>query len=198
MISCFYFKPFRIPLGKKRYGYRFILRTNKLNYRSMRTLILLSAIPGSGKSTWAKKYQEEHQNTYIVASDSIRKELFGSEDCFKDENLVWETFRNRLNEHVEEMDDLTVIADATHLSNRLRKMYYELTPKFDKHVLVVFDIPFEISLYQNSLRTRKVPVEAMYRLKKEYEIPSKEIEELYDEIIYVRDFISPEAKKLGK
>lgn len=164
----------------------------------MRTLILLSAIPGSGKSTWAKKYQEEHQNTYIVASDSIRKELFGSEDCFKDENLVWETFRNRLNEHVDEMDDLTVIADATHLSNRLRKMYYELTPKFDKHVLVVFDIPFEISLYQNSLRTRKVPVEAMYRLKKEYEIPSKEIEELYDEIIYVRDFISPEAKKLGK
>ena len=174
------------------------MKANLLDYLGMRTLILLSAIPGSGKSTWARKYQEEHQNTYIVASDSIRKELFGSEDCFKDENLVWETFRNRLNEHVEDMDDLTVIADATHLSNRLRKMYYELTPKFDKHVLVVFDIPFEISLYQNSLRSRKVPLEAMNRLKMEYEAPSKEIEELYDEIIYIRDFISPEAKKLAK
>ena len=164
----------------------------------MRTLILLSAIPGSGKSTWARRYKKEHRNTYIVASDEIRKELFGSEDCFKNENLVWETFRKRLNEHVEDMSDLTVIADATHLSNRLRKMYYELTPKFDKHVLVLFDIPFEVSLYQNSMRKRKVPLEAMKRLKNEYERPSKEIEELYDEIIYVSDFISAEAKKLGK
>ncbi len=164
----------------------------------MRTLILLSAIPGSGKSTWARKYQKEHQNTYIVASDEIRKELFGSEECFKNEKLVWDTFCNRLNEHVEDMSDLTVIADATHLSNHLRKMYYELTPGFDKHVLVVFDIPFEISLYQNSMRQRKVPLDAMNRLKNEYERPSKEIEDLYDEVVYVRDFISPEAKKLSK
>lgn len=164
----------------------------------MRTLILLSAIPGSGKSTWARKYQKEHQNTYIVASDEIRKELFGSEECFKNEKLVWDTFCNRLNEHVEDMSNLTVIADATHLSNRLRKMYYELTPGFDKHVLVVFDIPFEISLYQNSMRQRKVPLDAMNRLKNEYEHPSKEIEDLYDEVVYVKDFISPEAKKLSK
>ena len=40
----------------------------------MRTLILLSAIPGSGKSTWARKYQKEHQNTYIVASDGYESE----------------------------------------------------------------------------------------------------------------------------
>ncbi len=163
----------------------------------MKTLILLSAIPASGKSTWAKKYQAEHENTFVVASDAIRKELFGSEECFDDEKRVWRVFNERLNEHVEDMDDLTVIADATHLSNRLRKMYFDLTPKFDKHVLVVFDIPFEISLYQNSMRTRKVPTDVMYKLKEEYEVPSKEIEDAYDEIIYIRD-VSPEAKKAFK
>ncbi len=160
----------------------------------MKTLILLSAVPGSGKSTWANKYQREHKNTFVVASDEIRKELFGSEECFIDEKRVWRVFNERLNEHVGDMDDLTVIADATHLSNRLRKMYYDLTPAFDKHVLVIFDIPFEASLYQNSMRSRKVPLEIMNKLKAEYEVPSEEIENLYDEIIYIRD-ISSEAKK---
>ncbi len=160
----------------------------------MRNLIVLSAIPGSGKSTWAKKYQQEHKNVFIVSSDSIRKELFGSESSFENEGLVWETFKKRLNEHIEDMDDLTVIADATHLSNQLRKLYYDLTPKFDKHTLVIFDVPFEVALYQNSLRERKVPMQAMEKLKKEYELPSREIETLYDEIIYIRD-ISPEAKR---
>ncbi len=163
----------------------------------MKTLILLSAIPGSGKSTWAKKYQAGHKNTFIVASDAIRKELFGSEECFDDEKRVWRVFNERLNEHVDDMEDLTVIADATHLSNKLRKQYFDLTPKFDKHVLVVFDIPFEVSLYQNSMRTRKVPNDVMEKLRKEYEAPSKEIEDSYDEIIYIRD-ISPEAKRLTK
>ena len=163
----------------------------------MKTLILLSAIPGSGKSTWAKKYQAEHENTFIVASDAIRKELFGSEECFDDEKRVWRVFNERLNEHVDDMEDLTVIADATHLSNKLRKQYFDLTPKFDKHILVVFDIPFEVSLYQNSMRTRKVPNDVMEKLRKEYEVPSKEIEDSYDEIIYIRD-ISPEAKNLTR
>ncbi len=159
----------------------------------MRTFILLSAIPGSGKSTWANRYKEEHKNVFIVASDEIRKELFGSETCFANEKLVWQTFEKRLNEHVFDMDDLTVIADATHLSNYLRKVYFKLTPNFDKHILVVFDIPYEVSLYQNSLRERKVPLEIMEKLRKEYEVPSKEIEEMYDEIQYIRD-VSSEAK----
>ena len=43
----------------------------------MKTLIILSAMPGSGKSTWAKKYQEEHSHTLIISSDQIRFELTG-------------------------------------------------------------------------------------------------------------------------
>lgn len=43
------------------------------------------------------------------------------------------------------------------------------------------------------MRTRKVPMDIMQKLKDEYEIPSKEIENLYDEVVYIRD-ISSEAK----
>lgn len=156
----------------------------------MRTLILLSAIPGSGKSTWAKKYKEGHNNTYIVSSDDIREELFGSPECFANEKLVWKTFEDRLNEHVEDMSDLTVIADATHLTNKLRKMYVELTPKFDKHLLVIFNIPFETSLKQNQMRDRVVPLNVMHKLRNEYEEPDEEVKNCYDDIIYISDFVA--------
>lgn len=132
----------------------------------MRTLIVLSAIPGSGKSTWARKYQKEHQNTYIVASDEIRYEFFGAVNDFRNEKLVWGTFLYRINRYAETLNDVTVIADATNLQNKYRRMYAELTPKFEKHILVRFNVPYDICLLQNKMREKEriVPEDAMLRL----------------------------------
>ena len=151
----------------------------------MATMILLSAIPGSGKSTWAKEYQSTHPNTYIVASDEVRKRVSGSTHNFDREALVWETFLNDINEHAKE--DCTVIADATNLQNRFRKYYFESTPGFVKHILVVFDIPFEVCMKQNLLRSkdRIVPEAAMISMRKEFETPIQEVIDLYDEYYYI-------------
>ena len=62
----------------------------------MKQLIILSAVPGSGKSTWAKKYQASHPNTYIISSDEIRFELTGQYQDFSKQKEVWEEFENRL------------------------------------------------------------------------------------------------------
>jgi predicted kinase len=121
----------------------------------MRTLFVLSAIPGSGKSTWAKKYQKEHDNTYIVSSDEIRYEFFGKVNDFRNESLVWDTFLERINHYAETMENVTVIADATNLQNKYRRMYAELTPKFERHVLVRFEIPYNICLLQNQMRGKR-------------------------------------------
>lgn len=44
---------------------------------------------GCGKSTWAKKYVEEHPNTVIVSKDSIREMLYGKYDYREeDESLI--------------------------------------------------------------------------------------------------------------
>lgn len=102
----------------------------------MRTLIVLSAIPGSGKSTWAKKYQKEHANSFIVSSDDIRMEFFGAVNDFRDEKRVWDTFLKRINDYADSSNEITVIADATNLQNKYRRMYAELTPHFEKHVLI--------------------------------------------------------------
>lgn len=163
---------------------------------AMKTFILLSAIPGSGKSTWAKQYKATHENTYIVASDEIRVSLWGRPNDFHDEPKVWETFNNLIHEYGKE-ENVTVIADATNLQNKLREKYFRATPEFDKHILVLIKVPYEVSNTQNKMRCpdRIVPEHAMERLKSEYEDPSREVIELYDEYIEIHDFMSKKAQK---
>lgn len=153
-------------------------------------MILLSALPGSGKSTWAAKYQRANPKTKIVSSDSIREELFGKAQDFRDEGLVWKTFLERLNRYGAEDENATVIADATNLQNKFRAMYARETPGFDRHVLVFFDMPFETCCRQNRMREegRIVPENVMERFREEFEPISDEVRELYDEVVIVRDF----------
>lgn len=161
----------------------------------MGTLILLSAIPGSGKSTWAKEYQKHHPNTYIVASDDVRRRVSGGIQCFQSESLVWETFLKELNEHAGE--DCTVIADATNLQNRYRRYYLENTPGYDRHILVIFHIPFEMCVEQNKMRdsSRIVCDEAMISLQAEFEEPTEDVIQLYDEYIDIReDYVEHRVK----
>lgn len=162
----------------------------------MKTMILLSAIPGSGKSTWAKRYQAEHPNTYIVASDEVRARVSGHVQNFEHEDLVWVTFLEELHRYGK-IEDVTVIADATNLQNKYRRYYLEQTPEYDIHKLVLFHIPFEICKFQNKLRTdeRVVSDEAMEKLNAEFEEPTPEIIDLYDEYLVIgKSYISEEAK----
>ncbi len=153
----------------------------------MKIFYLLSAIPGSGKSTWAAKFKKEHKNVYIVSSDEIRMELFGAAQNFSNEKLVWETFLERIKEASRNNKDCYVIADATNLENKFRIYYYENTKEFDKHVLVLFPLSFKQCQIQNKQREkgRIVPNKVMERLSKQFEEPSEEVISLYDEIIKV-------------
>ena len=163
----------------------------------VRTLIVLSAIPGSGKSTWARKYQLEHENTFIVSSDEIRLEFFGAVNDFRNEKRVWDAFLNRINDYAETRRDVTVIADATNLQNKYRRMYAELTPKFEKHVLLRFDVPYDICLLQNQMREKQriVPKDAMEKLLGEMEEPDAATLAFYNEYRIIRNFISKEAQR---
>ncbi len=159
-------------------------------------MFLLSGLPGSGKSTWANHYQKTHPHTYIVSSDEIRVALFGRAQDFSDEPLVWRTYLSKINEYSEKYNDVTVIADATNLQNKYRIAYRTSTPAFGKHVLVLFNIPFDICCFQNKLRSvgRIVPDEAMEKMRIEYEEPTPEVLTLYDDVIVVKDYLSKEAR----
>ncbi|MDR1698178.1 MAG: ATP-binding protein [Erysipelotrichaceae bacterium] len=155
----------------------------------MKTLIILSALPGSGKSYFAKRFCRTHKNVFIVSSDELRKEIFGSYQNFTNEPLIWKTYLERIRAYGDHHgdEDLYVIADSTNLTNAYRKYYYEETRMFDKHVLVVFEKPWEMCLMSNMSRRneKQVPLFAMEKLRQEYESPSPEIIALYDEYIYI-------------
>lgn len=167
----------------------------------MKTFLLLSAIPGSGKSTWARKYAQEHDNVHVVSSDGLREEIGGAINNFDHEKEVWNLFLERIHDYGKQ-EDVTVIADAAMISNKFRKFYAENTPEFDRRILVVFDIPFDVCSFQNKLRPTPgvVPEYAMKKMYKEFEKPSEEVISLYDEVITVTSkFVSPEYKeKSGK
>ena len=150
----------------------------------MKTLIVLSAMPGSGKSTWAKQYQKEHSHTLIVSSDEIRFELTGQSQDFSKQKEVWELFSLRIHEYAQKYDDVTVILDALTDLNVLRKKYVEDNPEFDRYELVLFPRTLEQIRYYNKQRKESsvVPDEQLELLIKKFEQPSKEVIDLFDEI----------------
>lgn len=156
----------------------------------MKKMILLSAVPGAGKSTWAENYKRvnTNENVFIVASDEIRRELGGSYQYFKEEAKVWELFLGRANQYAKDYEDVTVILDSTNLSNHYRRMYHELTPDFDKHVLVFFDLSFEKACERNLSRDeiKIVPQYAMDRLYQQLEPVDQETINLYDEYVEIK------------
>lgn len=158
----------------------------------MKKIIVLSAAPGSGKSTWAKKYQNSHPNTFIISSDEIRHDLTGQYQDFSKQNLVWETFENKIKEYANLNEDVTVILDAVIDLNHLRKKYYDLAKDYDRKILVVIKKPLEDILVYNKKRNKEkwVPNDIIKALYDKFENPSDEIIDLYDEYIYIDKFFN--------
>ena len=154
----------------------------------MKTLIILSAMPGSGKSTWAKRYQEEHSHTLIVSSDQIRFEVTGQLQDFSRQKEVWELFSLRIHEYAKRYDDVTVILDALTDLNVLREKYVKENPEFDKYVLVLFPRTVEQIRYFNKQRKESsvVPDDQLELLINKWEEPSPQIIQLFDEVKEVR------------
>ena len=104
----------------------------------MKTFILLSALPGSGKSTWSEEYRLTHKNVFVVSSDALRVEIGGAIQNNQHEDEVWARFRGDILKYRDTSNDVTVIADATNITNWHRKFYAEHAQGFDKKILVIF------------------------------------------------------------
>ena len=153
----------------------------------MKTLIMMSAFPASGKSTWAKRYKEEHDNVVILNSDLIRMELTnGNYMDQSKQKEVWELFERRIHENGE-IDGVTVILDALNDVNPVRLKYLSTTPEFDKKILVMFNLDRERSRRLNNLRPEnaRVPADILEGLMDKFEEPSEEVLKYVDEIRYV-------------
>ena len=150
---------------------------------------MLSAVPAAGKTTWAKSYQKNHENVYIINSDDVRMELTGGDyhDRSKQKE-VWELFEKRIHEYAQKGDDVTVILDALNDVNTVRYKYLSTTPEFDYKILVLFPTTLDKSQKYNGERPwpNKVPDDVLIQLVNKFEPPSKEVLDLVNEVIEIK------------
>ena len=153
----------------------------------MKTLIMLSAVPASGKTTWANKYRSEHPNTYIVNSDDIRMEVtHGDYQDHSHQKEVWELFERRIHEYGM-IDGVTVILDALNDTNEVRMKYLATTPEFDKKILILFPSCLDKSRKYNNLREEevRVPDPILVNLVNKFEEPSDEVLSLVEKTVAI-------------
>lgn len=149
-------------------------------------LIVLIGLPGSGKSSWAKKYKRLSNNEIvdIISSDEIRIELSDVNDQSRN-GEVFNIMKKRTIEGLKQ--NHTVIYDATNISSKRRKTLLNELKKYYTKAICIFKYKPILYCYEdNALRDKQVPSEVIDKMYKTIDIPSKH--EGFDEIIIDYDY----------
>ena len=153
----------------------------------MNRLIVLSGVPGSGKSYFSSTLKKEKSgNVYVISSDQLRLELLGNQQDLTQETRIWAAFYS-LAEEYSKIKDAIVVLDATNA----KKMYRldnirKYKGKYDEIDLVCFQLDKDLVLKQNRERENPIPEDALIRLISEFELPGKEEKEFYNHIDVIK------------
>lgn len=162
----------------------------------MKTLIVLSAIAGAGKSTWAEQYRKTHHHVYVVSSDEIRKELTGAYSNLTKDEEMWRIFFSRISEYANKHSEVTVIADSTCILNKYRLQFKDIVG-YDKKTLVVIRKELPVILKQNLDRNESkiIPESAVKWMWDHWEEPNDEVINAFDEYVQVTSWFDSSKVK---
>lgn len=151
----------------------------------MANFYMMVGLPGSGKTTFAHNIEK---GALVISSDSIRKELWGSEEKQGDNKIIFEELEKRIIGNL--MADKSVVYDATNIKAKRRKAFLDKLHKVPNvnAVCMLMSVPYEDCLKRNSERGRVVPEEIIKRMYMNFEIP--QIREGWNEI----NIIQPKLK----
>ena len=138
------------------------------NYDNLPEFLMLVGLPGSGKSTYIKKYF--NQNISVHSSDAIREELCGDVNNQDINSEVFKVLHNRVKEDLK--NGISCVYDATNISWKRRKAFLqELNSIPCIKICHIIATPFEVCLEQNKNRDRVVPYYVMERMYRNFDIP---------------------------
>ena len=149
----------------------------------MSKLVVLSGVPGSGKSYFSKALRKKKVgHVYIVSSDALRDLVTGNQQNLSEETLMWKMFYELAKVYSADPNGIVVL-DATNRSTEYRiNSVKELKSHFDEADLVIFDIPKEVVLKQNLEREFPVPEQVIEDYFSHFELPKKEDYEFFTNV----------------
>lgn len=106
-------------------------------------LIIVSGLPGTGKSYFSRKLAER-LHFLVLESDDIRKKLFPEPDYSMEENIrLFDFIHRRIYELLGE--GASVILDATNLTEKHRRVLYHIAEDNEAWIIIVqVDAPPEV------------------------------------------------------
>ena len=154
----------------------------------MAKLIVLSGVPGSGKSYFANAFRKDvGGHVYVVSSDALRYEVTGNQQNMEEDKLIWKLFYGMA--HVYAMDKNGIcILDATNAVCKYRINIIDPFRKlYDEIHLVAFDIDRDVVRSQNLNRLFPIKPEALEELFEKYEGPNEKDYEYFDSVTIIKD-----------
>ncbi len=136
---------------------------------------VLSGVPGSGKTTFAKKLAAQ-TNSFLIEGDAIRAELFGDASIYGRWIEVW----SKIDELVEENVGRDLILDGTFETKDLRVEAISLLRSYgyENIEVIVFNPSLATCLSRNWSRDRNVPD---YIVKEKYERMQRDLPRIKEE-----------------
>lgn len=153
----------------------------------MNKLIVLSGVPGSGKSYISILLKERMKDghLYVVSSDQLRAQVGGNQQNFSNERLIWKMYYQMAKIYAYDKNGIVVL-DSTNAQRKYRiDAVREIAKYFDEVDLVLFKLDKVTVMRQNLDRDYPIPSEALERLLNEFEPVNEEDEEFFDNIYYV-------------
>ena len=146
----------------------------------MNYLIMFCGVPGSGKSTEARRMSRSltarNLTVEYISRDELRFSMISDEsEYFSKEKEVFSKFVEKMNNSLNK-NDCTII-DATHISKASRaKILRRVEDPANVRLLVLYlTTPIDICMQQNDLRTdrERVPHEVIEKMAKQFEDPTE-------------------------
>lgn len=138
----------------------------------MSILHITIGIAGAGKDYWCDEFKAKNPEVVIVSSDAIRQEIYKD---VNDQNHNKEVFEIMFNRAVAALSEgKEVIYNSTNLNRKRRIALISNIKAKVKNVdieYVVFAIPYEQILINNTKRERHVPEEVIKRMYYSFDTP---------------------------
>ena len=136
-------------------------------------LIILTGLPGAGKSTFSKNLAE------ILSKNNIDVIVLGS-DLIRESFPIW---KEKYEEFIRKstysligsaLNDYWVIVDDTNYYNSMRRDLINIAKKYNKNYAIIYlKAPLDVLIKRNIERGEKIPNEVIKKMYEKFDEPGK-------------------------